>query len=139
MWLGSGVTMAVVQAVSCCFNSILGPGTSICCRCVAGKRKKKKKKKKKKDLTFKKASSLFWCGMSSFIIFLGKPLTLPERRQRRVMFNCTDEHVLCKMQNIICYITASSQETELQQKLGLLYQNSQIFFKCRQAVNRNFL
>lgn len=55
-------------------------------------------------MTFKTASFLFWCGMSSFIILLGKPFALPKRRQRSVMFHYTDEHVLCKMQNSICHI-----------------------------------
>lgn len=69
----------------------------------------------------KKPVFLFWCVMSSFIIFLGKSFVLPERRQRRRMFYYTDEHVLYKMQSSICHDTVNSWGIELlQQKPGLL-------------------
>ena len=50
MWLGSHVTVAVVQAGNCGSDSVPSLGTSICCRCSP---KKTKDQKKKKIDTFK--------------------------------------------------------------------------------------
>lgn len=90
-------------------------------------------------MTFKRASFLFWCGMSSFIISLGKPFVLPKRRQRRVMFHYTDEHVLCKMQNSICCIQQAHEGLSCCSKILVFCIKTLRFFKCRQVMDGNLL